>query len=94
VSYRPVAIRFEIVEGPQTIVSGVTFDGNTTIASTALQEQMALQGGKPFLPAQLSVDRDAIERAYRNQGFQNVSVISQLTVRQRAAAGRAGLDDS
>src|SRR6185503_4839247 len=48
VTYRPVAIRFEIVEGPQTIVSGVTFDGNTTIASTALQEQMALQGGKPF----------------------------------------------
>ena len=79
VTYRPVAVRFEIVEGPQTIVSGVTFDGNTTIASTALQEQMALQGGKPFYRAQLSVDRDAIERAYRNQGFQNVSVISQLT---------------
>ena len=40
---------------------------------------MALQGGKPFYRPQLSVDRDTIERAYRNQGFQNVSVISQLT---------------
>jgi len=79
VTYRPVAIRFEIVEGPQTIVSGVTFDGNTAIAATALQEHMALQGGKPFYRQQLSVDRDAIERAYRNQGFQNVSVISQLS---------------
>ena len=79
VTYRPVSIRFEIVEGPQTIVSGVTFEGNTTIAAAALQAQMALQGGKPFYRPQLSVDRDAIERAYRNQGFQNVSVISQLT---------------
>jgi outer membrane protein insertion porin family len=79
VTYRPVAIRFEIVEGPQTIVSGVTFEGNTTIASPALLAQMALQGGKPFYRPQLSVDRDAIERAYRNEGFQNVSVISQLT---------------
>ena len=78
VAYRPVAIRFEIVEGPQTIVSGVTFAGNTTIDSPALLAQMALQAGKPFYRPQLSVDRDAIERAYRNQGFQNVSVISQL----------------
>ena len=79
VTYRPVSIRFEIVEGPQSIVSGVTFGGNTTIAGPALQAQMALQAGKPFYRPQLSVDRDAIERAYRNQGFQNVSVISQLT---------------
>jgi outer membrane protein assembly factor BamA len=42
--------------------------------SHALLAQMALQGGKPFYRPQLSVDRDAIERAYRNQGFQNVSV--------------------
>jgi outer membrane protein insertion porin family len=78
VTYRPVAIRFEIAEGPQTVVSGVAFEGNTTIASPALQAQMALQGGKPFYRPQMSVDRDAIERAYRSQGFQNVSVNSQL----------------
>lgn len=78
-AYRPVAIRFEIAEGPQTIVSGVTFEGNTMIAATALEAQLALQGGKPFYRPQLSADRDAIERAYRNQGFQNVSVISQLS---------------
>jgi outer membrane protein insertion porin family len=79
VSYRPVAIRFDIVEGPQTIVSGVEFLGNTTIATAALQGQMALQGGKPFYRPQLSVDRDTIERAFRNQGFQAVSVTSQLS---------------
>ena len=78
-AHRPVAIRFEIGEGPQTVVSGVTFGGNTTISSTELQTQMALQTGKPFYRPQLAVDRDAIERAYRSQGFQGVSVISQLT---------------
>lgn len=79
VAYRPVAIRFDIAEGTQTIVSGVEFAGNTTIATSALMAQMALQGGKPFYRPQLSVDRDTIERAFRNQGFQSVSVISQLS---------------
>lgn len=78
VSYRPVAIRFDIEEGPQTIVSGVEFAGNTTISTATLIEQMALQAGKPFYRPQLSVDRDTIERLFRNQGFQSVSVISQL----------------
>ena len=78
VIYRPVAIRFEIEEGPQTIVSAVDFTGNTSIATAALLGQTGLQGGKPFYRPQLSVDRDAIERAYRNQGFENVTVTSQL----------------
>jgi outer membrane protein insertion porin family len=78
VAYRPVTIRFEIDEGPQTILSGVSFEGNTAIPSAELLAQMALEGGKPFYRPQLSVDREALERAYRGQGFQNVSVISQL----------------
>jgi outer membrane protein insertion porin family len=78
VRFRPVNIRFEIEEGAQTIVSGVDFRGNAAMASAALIGQMGLQGGKPFYRPQMSVDRDSIERAYRNQGFQNVSVISEL----------------
>lgn len=77
-SYRPVAIRFEIEEGPQTTVSGVEFEGNAAVPTDQLLGLMALQGGKPFYRPQLSIDRDSLERAYRNQGFQNVSVISQL----------------
>lgn len=78
VIYRPVAVLFEIEEGPQTIVSAVDVAGNASIATATLLSQLGLQGGKPFYRPQLSVDRDSIERAYRNQGFQNVSVISQL----------------
>ena len=78
VTYRPVAIRFEVQEGPQTIVSGVEVAGTAAIPADQLRAMMALQGGKPFYRPQLSIDRDTLERAYRNQGFQGVSVISQL----------------
>ena len=78
VPHRPVAVRFDIEEGPQTIVTGVTVDGTSAIAAESLRAMLALQAGKPFYRPQLGVDRDTIERAYRNQGFQAVSVISQL----------------
>jgi outer membrane protein insertion porin family len=78
VSYRPVAVRFDIQEGQQAIVSGVEFQGNSAIPTATLLGQMALQGGKPFYRPQLAVDRAALERAYRSRGFQSVSVISQL----------------
>ncbi|HYB95100.1 MAG TPA: POTRA domain-containing protein [Vicinamibacterales bacterium] len=76
--YRPVAIRYDIEEGTQTIVSGVEFEGIDAVAGATLPAQLALQGGKPFYRPQLSVDRDTIERVYRNIGYQNVSVTSQL----------------
>ncbi len=78
VTYRPVAIRFEIQEGPQTVVSGVEVLGTTAIPAETLKAQLALAAGRPFYRPQLAVDREAIDRAYRNRGFQNVSVISQL----------------
>jgi outer membrane protein insertion porin family len=78
VTYRPVAIEFQVQEGPQTIVSAVEVEGTAAMPADRLRAMMALQGGKPFYRPQLSIDRDTIERAYRNQGFQAVSVISQL----------------
>ena len=76
VAYRPVAIRFEIVEGPQTLVTAVEIAGSQ--AAALVKSQLALLEGRPFYRPQLAVDRDIIERTYRGQGFQNVSVISQL----------------
>jgi outer membrane protein assembly factor BamA len=78
VTYRPVAIRFEIQEGPQTVVSSVEVEGTKAVPAEELKARLALAAGRPFYRPQLSADRDAIDRAYRNQGFQNVSVISQL----------------
>jgi outer membrane protein insertion porin family len=78
VAYRPVAIRFQISEGPQTMVTAVEVEGAKAIAPDALKPQLVLAAGRPFYRPQLAVDRDTIERTFRSQGFQNVSVISQL----------------
>jgi outer membrane protein assembly complex protein YaeT len=77
--YRPVAIRFTIEEGTQTIVRSVGFAGPSEAIEKQLRAAMGLDGGKPFYRPQLSVDRDAIERVYRNQGYQSVAVTSQLS---------------
>jgi len=77
-SFRPVEVRFDVQEGPQTLVSGVTIEGATAMAPADLAARMALAGGRPFYRPQLAADREALQRAYRNLGYQNVSVISQL----------------
>lgn len=77
-SFRPVVIQFEIQEGPPTLVSGATVEGVTAMEPSQLASQLALSAGRPFYRPQLAADRDALLRAYRNLGYQNVSVISQL----------------
>jgi outer membrane protein insertion porin family len=78
VAYRPVAIRFDIEERAQTIIKSVEFAGPGETLEKTLRSQMGLDAGKPFYRPQLSVDREAIERVYRNRGFHGVSVTSQL----------------
>ena len=76
--FRPVDVRFDIQEGPRTLVSAVTFEGARAILPAQLAAQMALAAGRPFYRPQLAADRDALQRAYRSLGHQSVSVISQL----------------
>jgi len=76
--FRPVEIRFDVEEGTPTLVSGVTVEGARAVAPAQLASQMALAAGRPFYRPQLAADRDALQRAYRNLGYQSVSVISQL----------------
>ncbi len=76
--YRPVAIVFEIDEAAPTVVSSVEVQGSQAIPAETVKSSLALIAGRPFYRPQLTVDRDAIDRAYRSQGFQSVSVISQL----------------
>lgn len=76
--FRPVEVRFDVQEGPQTIVSAVAIEGATAIVPAQLAARMVLAAGRPFYRPQLAADRDALQRAYRNLGYQSVSVISQL----------------
>jgi outer membrane protein insertion porin family len=89
--YRPVAVRFDVVEGPQTVVSAVDVQGAVSIPSGEVHAQLGLAAGRPFYRPQLSVDRAAIERLFRARGFRNVSVISQLAFADVAPSPPGGL---
>ena len=79
VSFRPVQVRFDIIEGPQTIVDAVDITGATALPAESVKALLGLSPGHPFYRPLLAADLDAIDRMYRNRGFQSVSVDSQLT---------------
>ena len=70
----PVVVRIVISEGVRTNVGSVRFAGNQSIDVTTLRETLALQGGRPFVPAQLAADRDQVQLRYANRGYQNATV--------------------
>lgn len=78
ISFRPVDVRFDIVEGPQTMVDDVVVQGASAIAEGAVRGVLGLTAGRPFYRPQLAVDREAIERLYRARGYQDASATPRL----------------
>ncbi len=70
----PVDVRFQITEGPRTVVTGVRIDGATALPEAQLTADLGLTTGKPFYQPQQAIDRDTIERRYRNAGYQRAAV--------------------
>ncbi len=71
---RPVSVRFQVTEGVASTVTSVTIEGASAIPEEQVRSNLGLVEGRPFYRPQLDADRDAVERAYRNQGFQNAAV--------------------
>ncbi len=84
----PVDVRFDIVEGRRVVVTGVRFEGVAALAPAALLESVALTTGKPYYRPQQAIDREGLERRYRNLGYQRAAV----EVRPAASADGAGVD--
>jgi outer membrane protein insertion porin family len=76
----PVSVRFLIVEGPQTTVGTVAVDGTTELPEGSIRALLTLTSGLPFYRPQLDADRAAIERLYRNEGFQSARVAADSTL--------------
>jgi outer membrane protein assembly complex protein YaeT len=70
----PVLVRIVIREGVRTLVGAVTFSGNASIDETMLRGLIGLQPGRPFIPAQLAVDRETVLLRYLNLGYENAGV--------------------
>lgn len=75
----PVDVVFRIVEGARAIVRQVRIDGATAIPAATLAAQLGLAPGKPFYRPQHVLDRETIERRYRNAGFQRAAVVPAVT---------------
>jgi outer membrane protein insertion porin family len=70
----PVAVRAVISEGPGTTLDAVTFAGNQALSEAALRDHVKLRPGAPYVPGQLAADRDALQLAYQDGGYESASV--------------------
>jgi outer membrane protein insertion porin family len=69
-----VRIRMEIVEGPRTLIDSVRFEGNARLQTPELENVIESAKGRPFDPATLGRDRQAVLVEYLNHGYQTASV--------------------
>jgi outer membrane protein insertion porin family len=74
----PVIARIVVNEGVRTTIDAVTFTGNDAVSEAALRAAIALTPGRPFVPGQVAVDRDAIQLAYQNLGYESATVDATL----------------
>lgn len=66
--------RMIVSEGPQSFVREVTFRGVTAIPDADLRRRMQSRAGEPYYLPLLSIDRDALIRAYLDRGYQQATV--------------------
>ena len=82
---RSVAVRLLITEGTQTTIGDVTISGAAALGESQVLSLVRLTSGRPYYRPQLDADRDAIERAYRAEGFQSVRVDVRTTAHDNGA---------
>ena len=68
-----LAVHLNIVEGPQTLVSGLHIAGSESILASALPE-LETRVGQPFSEQNLASDREKILTYYFNRGFPNATL--------------------
>ncbi|NOT26910.1 MAG: BamA/TamA family outer membrane protein [Acidobacteria bacterium] len=81
-SDRLVDVRFGVTEGPQTIVGGVTFEGNAGTTEASLRTALLTMPNRPYSEGDVASDRDRIDIGYRNRGFDSVVVNPQVTFQE------------
>jgi outer membrane protein assembly complex protein YaeT len=67
-------LTMNIEEGPQTLVSNFSIEGNQKIASHELQAIINTAEGQPYSEVTLATDRDSIVNYYFNRGFPDVQL--------------------
>jgi len=69
-----LAVRFNIDEGPQTLVSELALEGNKTIDTKKLSDVIGSSEGQPYSESNVASDRNNILALYYNDGFPDAQV--------------------
>ncbi len=69
-----VDVAFAVTEGPRTFLDEVTFEGNDTVASRTLVDQIHLRLGVPLSSLARDEARTALAEYYRERGYMFVRV--------------------
>jgi outer membrane protein insertion porin family len=75
----PVRVRIVITEGVRTTVDSISFLGNRAIGESDLRTIVGVRIGEPLVPGRLAVDRDQIQAAYLDRGYENATVQSRTS---------------
>jgi len=78
-----ITLRFNIVEGKQTVISAIEFEGNKVMASKTLRGAMKLKEAKlfssgTFSESELEADKTAIIAYYTERGYIDVAIENVL----------------
>jgi outer membrane protein insertion porin family len=68
-----LVVRFEITEGKQTLVAGLTLEGMHAIPEQTLRGVLGSLPGQPYSEISVASDRDNILALYYNEGFPNAT---------------------
>ena len=74
-----VNLAVRVTEGPRTSVRAVVFEGTKAVPEDAVRAVVQLAPGRPFSESELVADRDRIDLEYRNRGYDQVAVRSEVT---------------
>lgn len=77
---RRVTLRFNVTEGPRTVVSSIAFEGNTVMTGAQLDQLMTTAPGRPYSESDVVAGRDRIDIEYRNRGYETVVVEPQVSL--------------
>lgn len=73
-------ITIPVIEGQQTVVESVVFDGNTTGNEKKMIESLKLKPGLPFNPLALPEDKEAVKRYYADHGHPYATVAQDTAI--------------
>ena len=73
-----VNVTVRVTEGPRTVVRAVAFEGRMAVPEAEIRALMQLAPGRPFSELEVAADRDRIDLEYRNRGYDQVAVRSEV----------------